>query len=445
MQVDIKNTILTDFRKFIEKPTKRWYAMAIALLVIIGIGFYAFIRQNIDGHVITGMRDYVVWGVYIANFIFLLGISYACAIISCIFHLARIEWGKPLMRILELIAFITLLIAPVYILLCIGRLDRLHFLFINARIQSPIIWDVIAIFTDIIFCIVYLYMTHIKDFAELRDISDELNIANWRKKLYAKLSLGYKGTEEQEKRLDMAKDIMAAIIIPTSIVAYSLLAWLFGMNLRPGWNSSIFAPQFVLTAVYSGVAVIIVIIWIYYNVYKLQKKYITKKHFYFLGYGLLILSLLFGYFTFSDFITNWYNTQKTTAFLLDKLLDPAKYGIAFVGSIIATMFLPMIVIGLPNLRTINNIAIVSVLVLIGLWFNRYLLMVPVLETPYVPISDPRPEYYSYSPTWVEWSLSITGVAFSLLLFMILSKFAPIIPLSELTEKKQFKIFSKSSF
>lgn len=445
MEIDIKNTLLTEFRPYIEKPSKRWNILAAILVAIIGVGFYAFIMQEVKGHIITGMRDNVVWGVYIANFIYLLGISYACAMISCVFHLARIEWGKPLMRILELIAFITLLIAPVYILLCIGRLDRLYFLFTHARIQSPIVWDVIAIFTDLIFCIVYLYMTHIKDFAQLRDVSDELNIAKWRKKLYHTLSLGYNGNEEQEKRLDRAMDIMAAIIIPTSIVAYSLLAWLFGMNLRPGWNSSIFAPQFVLAAIYSGVALVIVIIWIYYNIYKFHQKYITKKHFYFLGYGLLILSLLFGYFTFSDFITNWYNTQKTTALLFDKMLDPAQYGVVFIGSIIATMFLPMIVIGVPKLRTINNIAIVSIIVLVGLWFNRYLLMVPVLETPYIPISDPRPEYFDYTPTWVEWSLSVTGIAFSLLLFMILSKFAPIIPLSELNEKKKMKFFTKSQF
>lgn len=444
MEAEIKNTILTEFRPYIERPSKRWKFFALILVGLIGIGFYAFIMQNVKGHIITGMRDHVVWGVYIANFIFLLGISYACALISCVFHLARIEWGKPLMRILELIAFITLLIAPVYILLCIGRLDRLHFLFIHARIQSPIIWDVIAIFTDIIFCIAYLYMTHIKDFAKLRDVSGELNMANWRKKLYAKLAMGFTGTEEQEKRLDRAMDIMAAIIIPTSIVAYSLLAWLFGMNLRPGWNSSIFAPQFVLTAVYSGIALIVVIIWIYYKVYKLEK-YITKNHFYFLGYGLLILSLLFGYFTFSDFITNWYNSENTTAVLLDKLVDPQQYGFAYVSSIIATMFLPMLVIGIPRLRTINNLALLSVIILVGLWINRYLLMVPVLETPYIPISDPRPEYYNYDPTWVEWSLSLTGISFSLLLFMILSKFAPIIPLSELHEKKQFKVFQKFSF
>ncbi|MDX1285818.1 MAG: NrfD/PsrC family molybdoenzyme membrane anchor subunit, partial [Draconibacterium sp.] len=279
----------------------------------------------------------------------------------------------------------------------------------------------------------------------LRDVSDELNISKWRKNLYHRLAMGFTGTDEQEKRLNMAMDIMAAIIIPTSIVAYSLLAWLFGMNLRPGWNSSIFAPQFVLTAAYSGVALVIVIIWIYYQVYKLHKKYITKNHFYFLGYGLLILSLLFGYFLFSDFITNWYNTQKTTALLFQKMLDPGQYGIPFVASIIVTMFLPMIVIGVPKLRTINNIALVSFLVLLGLWINRYLLMVPVLETPYIPVSDPRPEYFSYDPTWVEWSLTITGISFSLLLFMILSKLAPIIPLSELKERKSFKVFGKFTF
>lgn len=444
MELDIQKTILSEFRPYMEKPSARWKTTAAVLLALIGLGLYAFIRQHVDGHIITGMRDHVVWGVYIANFIYLLGISYACTIISCVFHLAHIKWGKPLMRILELIAFVTILIAPVYILLCIGRLDRLHYLLIHARIQSPIIWDVIAIFTDIIFCMVYLYMTHIKDFAKIRDIADEMNMANWRKKLYHKLAFGYNGTEEQERNLNRAMNIMAAIIIPTSIVAYSLLAWLFGMNLRPGWNSSIFAPQFVLTAVYSGAALILVIIWIYYKIYKLEK-YINKQHFNNLGYGVLLLSLFFGYFTFSDFITNWYNSQNTTQHLLEKLTSSAHYGFPYVTSIILTMFLPIFILGIPRFRSINSMALVSVLILVGIWVNRYLLMVPVLETPYVPITDPRPEYQEYSATWVEWSLSIAGISFSLLLFMILSKFAPIIPLSELKEGKQIKFFYKSKF
>ena len=445
MSRQVKNREILGALEFcLERPSKKWLFTIIFLVVIIGFGFYAFFLQHTKGHVITGMRDYVVWGVYEVNFIFLLGISYSCAMLSCIFHLTRIQWGKSIMRLLELTAFISVVVAPVYILLCIGRVDRAHYLILHGRIQSPIIWDAIAIGTFIIFYLVYLFLSHIKDFTRLRDLASNTNAPKWQRQLYGKLSLGFSFHPEQEKRINAARDILAAIIIPTAILAYSILAWLFGMNLRPGWNSSIIAPQFVLTAVYSGTAAVIVLMWVYRKLFHLQK-YFTDNHFYCLGYGLLLFTLFFGYFTFSDFITNWYNSQKTTAILLEKLLDFSQYGVHYIFSVVVTMFVTIIVIGIPKFRTANSIFTVSVLILLGLWVNRYLMIVPVLETPYIPISDVRPEYFKYSPTWVEWVLTASGVATMILLMMIMTKLAPIVPVSALEEKRKFKLFGKFSF
>ena len=129
-----------------------------------------------------------------------------------------------------------MIVGAPYILFCLGRLDRIHYLFIYGRIQSPITWDVIAIMTDLVFCAAFLYFTHIRDFAKLRDIKG-LNVSKWRMKLYKVLALNYKGTPLQKKYLHQAHDIMAAIIIPTAVIAYSLLSWLFGMSLKPGWQS----------------------------------------------------------------------------------------------------------------------------------------------------------------------------------------------------------------
>lgn len=437
------NTLLDKMIPFLGRPSKRWYAILGILLVITAIGFYAFVRQEIDGHDITGMRNHVVWGVYIVNFIFLLGLSYAGTMISGIFHLGRIQWARPLIRMIEFLSFVTLIIAPIYILMCIGRLDRMFYLIIHARIQSPIIWDVIAIATDIIFCLAYLYMTQIKDFALLRDNSEKLNVSNWRKKLYKVLSFGYTGSHKQEMNLDQAINILAAIIIPTSIVAYSLLAWLFGMNLRTGWNNSILAPYFVLTAVYSGLALVIFVMIIIRKIYNL-KDYITNNHVYVLSFGLLLLSMFFGYFSFSEFITSWYNTQTDTAFLLSKLVDFDQFGYYFYYMIIVAVFLPLFVVGIPKLRTVNNIMVTSFLILTALWVKSYLLIVPILETPYITIVDPRPEYLHYSATWIEWSLSAAGLAFAVVMLMFLTKLAPILPISEMKDKRKFRIFGISS-
>jgi len=420
---------------FIEPPNKKWIFKVFVLAIIIGVGLYALVLQVIKGHIITGMRDNVVWGVYIVNFVFVLGLSYAGALIAGIFHLGRVEWAKPLQRILKLITVFALIIGPFYILLCLGRPERLFNLFIYPRLQSPIIWDVTAIVTDLIFCIVYMYFTYIKDFALLRDITASSNLYSWRKKMYKFLAFGYQDIPEQRKLLNQALDIMAAIIIPTTIIAYSLLAWLFGMNLKVGWHSSIFGPFFVLSAVYSGVALLILIMWIYRKSQKLEKIF-TDNHFIYLGFALMVLSLFYGYFYFSDYITDWYNMQKTYTILWDKYFDFSQYGIPFTISIFMVAFLPSIIIGIPWFRSVNSIAITAILALAGLWMMRYLMIVPVLETPYLPIQDIRETWVHYSATWIEWSLTLAGIALFTLFFVIVGKLAPIIPISEMLEKKE---------
>lgn len=424
--------ILGDFLPHLGRPDGKWITTVIVLLMIIGIGLLAFVYQIVEGQIVTGMRDHVVLAVYIVNFVFFIGLSYAGALIAGIFHLGGVHWGRPLLRILEIVTLTSIIVGPIFILVCIGRPERFLYMFIYARIQSPLIWDVIAIVSDLFFCIVYLNFTYIKDFAKLRDCN-ELDVSHWRKKLYTIFAWGYNNTKKQEKLLNQALNIMAAIIIPTSIIAYSLLAWLFGMNQRPGWHNSIFAPYFVLTAIYSGIAVLIIIMWYYRKYFKLEK-YITKEHFNYLGFTLLILALFYGYFSFSEYITTWYNSQKTASILLDKFWDFSEYGAMFLFSNIVAAIIPIIVIAVPKFRSVNSITITAAFILIALWLKRYLIVVPSLETPYIPIQDSRMEWVYYSATWVEWVLTLAGVAFFILVFVIMSKLAPIIPVSEMEEK-----------
>ena len=437
--------LLEQNKGFLRKLNISWILKVVLLAFIICIGFYALAMQFIEGHLITGMRDNVVWGVYIVNFVFILGLSYAGALLAGIFHLGRVEWAKPLQRILKLITVFSLIVGPFFILLCLGRPERLLNLIIYARIQSPIIWDVIAIVTDLIFCIVYMFITYIKDFALLRDNASDLNLSKWRIKIYEFFAFGYKNTPGQAKLLNQALDILAAIIIPTTIIAYSLLAWLFGMNLKVGWHSSIFGPFFVLSAVYSGIALLILIMWIYRKSRKLEKSF-TDEHFNYLGFAMIILSLFYGYFYFSDYITDWYNMQNTYTVLWDKYFDFTQYGYPFVISIFVVAFLPSIIIGVPWFRSINSIAITSMLVLAGLWMMRYLMIVPVLETPYLPVQDFRQDWVHYSATWIEWSLTLSGMAIFILAFILAGRLAPIIPISEMAEKKgenKLDVFYKS--
>lgn len=423
-------------RPVIEKFGKRTWGWTIFYLLWIGLGGYALYLQIVKGHKITGMRDNVVWGLYIANFIFFIGISYAGAVISGILHILKVEWRKPIIRIAEMITVISTIIGPIFILLCIGRLDRLHHLFLYPRLQSPITWDVLAIITYFVGSAIFLYLALIKDFAIYRDA--KLDIPKWKQKLYKALSLGYQGTASQKKHISISMNLMAIMIVPLAIIVHSVLSWIFGMTLRPGWHSTIFGPYFVLAAIYSGTGVLIMAMWVYRKMYKLNS-YLEDKHFIYLGYIMMILGAGYGYFTFSEYLTDWYGSEKWDNALISKLFNPAEYGWWFLFANLAGIILPILVVAIPKTRKPDLITIASFFMVIALWVKRYLIIVPTLETPLLPVQDTRIAFVKYSATWVEWALTFAGIATFFLFFTLMSKFVTIIPISEFADKEKEKV------
>ncbi len=436
---EFKENLIKDLTPEIEKTSRSWYMIFGFFLVIFAYGINGLIQQIDKGHIVTGMRDNVVWGVYIVNFIFFMGLSYAGALVSGALHLFKTPWRAPVIRLAELITVISLAIGPFFIFFCVGRLDRLPYLLAFPRIQSPIVWDVIAILTDVFGCFIFLYISFLEDFAILRDRAD-LNVAPWKKKMFRILAIGYTGTEKQRKILGFARNVMAAMIIAIAIIVYSVLAWIFGVTLRPGWHSTIFGPYFVIAAIFSGVGLLIILMAIFRKIYSLEK-YITLKHFVNLGIVLFVISAFFGYFTFSDYLTKWYGSVKMDKILIDKLFT--EFNLFFIFANYIGILTPIIIIAIPKLRTIRNITIAAVIALVALWVNRYIIIVPTLETPFLPIQETRPDWTNYSPTWVEWALTAAGIAVFGMLFMIISKIAPIISISEMEEAEEKRILELS--
>ena len=419
-----KRELVKEFSPLLEKTTKVSKIWMGVLIAIILVGVYAFFLQLFNGHAVTGMRDNVVWGVYIINFIFFVCLSYSGAFISGILHFYKTPWKNSVSRIVEIITVLSLIIGPIFILLCIGRLDRLHYLFLYPRIQSPITWDIIAIITDLIGCFIYLYLTFIPDFAILRDHSE--NSPKWRQKIYKFLAIGYQDTPTQREILHKITRTMSAMVIALAIVAYTVLAWIFSLTLQPGWNSSIFAPYFIVAGLYSGISVIIIAMYLIRKYYHLEH-YIRKVHFVVGGVILLILSLLYGYFTFSEYFSRWFSHKTHDTNLLNTLFT--RYFWAFILANYIGILVPVVILFFKKFRTIKSITFASVVAILGLWLNRYLIVVPTLETPYLPIQDTREEFVHYTATWVEWSLSFAGVAAFILFFILIMKLVPIIPMS----------------
>lgn len=429
---DRKRELVKEFSPMLEKSNKTNKIWIGFLILVILVGLYAFVVQVTKGHQVTGMRDNVVWGVYIINFVFFVGVSYSGAFISGILHFFKTPWKNSVSRIIEIITVLSLIIGPIFILLCIGRLDRLHYLFLYPRIQSPITWDIIAIMTDLIGCFIYLYLTFIPDFAILRD-NEDLNVSKWRKKMYKFLAINYQDTPSQREQLHKITRTMSAMIIAMAIVAYTVLAWIFSLTLLPGWNSTIFAPYFIIAGLYSGVGVIIITMYLVRKNFKLER-YIRKVHFIGAGVILLVMALLFGYFTFSEYFSRWFSHKINDVHLLDTLFS--KYFWQFIFANYIGVLVPIFIIFFKKFRTIKSITFAAVIAVLGLWLNRYLITIPTLETPYLPIQDTRPEWIHYSATWVEWALSFAGIAAFLLFFTLLIKFVPVIPMSGIIDNER---------
>jgi len=419
-------------RPTIEKFGKRAWFWTIFYGLWILVGGYALYLQVAKGHVVTGMRDNVVWGLFIVNFIFFIGISYAGAIIAGLLHLFKIPWGKPIIRLAQMMTIISVVVGPIFILLCVGRFDRLHHLFIYPRIQSPMTWDVLAILTYFVGSVLFLYMALIKDFSVYRDA--KLKVPKWKQKLYKVLALGYRGAASQKRHLIISQNLLAIIMIPLSIMVSSILSWIFGMTLRPGWHSTIFGPYFVLGALYSGCGVLIVAMWVYRKMYKLEN-YFTDRHFKYLGYVMMVLAAGYGYFTFSEYFTSWFGSEKWDNEVINKLFNPAEYGWWTLFANFTGILVPIVIVSIPKTRTPNLISLVAFLMVIALWVKRYLIIVPTLETPLLPMQDTRAEYVKYSATWPEWALTIAGIATFLLFFTVMSKFVTVVPVSGLEDTK----------
>jgi len=235
----------------LTEASPRFYVWMAFLLAVVAWGLYAYVHQIRDGLVVTGMRDQVSWGLYITNFVFFIGISHAGTLISAILRVTNTEWRRPITRLAEAITVFALCIGAPMVIVDLGRPERMLNLLRYGRIQSPILWDVLSVSTYLTGCAIYLYLPMIPDVGMLAEKSE---LPAWRRRLYKKLSLGWTGSPTQWALLERSITVMAVMIIPLAVSVHTVVSWIFAMTLRPGWNSSIFGPYFVVGAPFGGIS-----------------------------------------------------------------------------------------------------------------------------------------------------------------------------------------------
>ncbi|NIN65707.1 MAG: polysulfide reductase [Anaerolineae bacterium] len=407
----------------LQRTTWRFYAMCGILATVLAVGLFGYITQLRRGLAVTGLNDAVSWGLYISTFVFFIGISHAGTLISAVLRVTHTEWRRAVTRMAESITVVALLTAAIFPIVDLGRPDRLLNVFLHGRIESAILWDFVSIFTYLIGSIIYLTLPMIPDAAFLRA---KLQLGRFRDWLYRFLAKRWTGSPLQKLGLEKAIGIMAIIIIPVAVSVHTVVSWIFGMTLRVGWHTAILGPYFVVGAIFSGIATLLVAMGIFRRAYHLEK-YITLQHFRNLAILLLVLDIAIIYFTLSDYLTAAYGAESKDVVWLTAL-SSGPYALLFWGMYVGGFIVPAFILSMERTRTIGGIVLAAVLVDIAMWVERFLIVVPSMAAPQIPF-----DWGIYQPTWVEWSITAASFAGFALMYAVFSKLFPIVSMWEVRE------------
>ena len=402
-----------------------WYLWLGVLLLLVAIGLVAYAWQLRQGLAVTGMRDTVIWGIYISNFVFFSGVSMAGTFLSAILRMTGAEWRRPLTRVSELTTVAALMMCALMPVVDMGRPDRVLNLLRHGRLQSPLIWDIVVIPTYLAASAVYLYLFLIPDSALLRDrLSGKVSRA--RGILYSTLAWGWRGLPAQRRRIEQGATVMMLLVIPLGVATHSVVSWIFGMTFRAGWNSTIFAPYFAVGALYSGTAMLITAAVVTRKFYHLEE-YIGEKHFRYLSYMLVAFGVIYMYFTFAEYLTVAYKLEGGEKVLLQELFT-GRYSLLVWPFFFVGQVLPVVLLATSRTRTIPVLLVASILVNVGMWVKRYLIVIPSLANPQLPY-----EWGVYTPTPIEIGVTVASFAGFALVFTLFAKLFPTVSVWEMEE------------
>jgi molybdopterin-containing oxidoreductase family membrane subunit len=407
----------------IYKTGKGFYITVSILGALVLLGLYAYITQYQNGLTVTGLSRQIFWGVYITNFVFFIGISHAGTFISAVLRVLKAEWRRPISRASELTTVFILLFGVGSVLIDLGRPDRMLYAIRYAHFRSPLLWDICSITTYLTVSSICLYLALIPDIALLRDLGGR------REWFYRILSLGWTGTESQHRRLEKAINFMSILVIPVMITVHTVVSFVFAMTIQPLWHSAIFGPYFVVGAIFSGVASVIVVMAVLRKAYHLEN-YIKPIHFNNIGIFLMAMTLLWFYFTFAEYITIVYGNEPIHMDIFWSKIS-GKFAPLFWFHFVLCFIIPLPILAVKKIRTIRNTVVASISIVLGMWLERFVIIVPTLTRQRLPV-----EQAIYVPTWVEWSIFVGCISLFMLLYVLFTKIFPIVPIWEIREGRE---------
>ena len=414
------------------KKFNKWGVLWTTLLIIVSLsGIIAYIDQVIKGQIVTNMNDYALWGIYISNFVFFVAVSFVGTVTVSILRLTNNAWRTPIVRIAEIISLAAIIMAGLTIMLDMGRPDRLLNLFIHGRMQSPIIWDVIIIPTYIVLSLLLLYFPLLPDLALLKAHYKDTNpkLSKW----YGKFSLYWSGSEKQKSIQLKSISMLAIMIIPAGFVLQTIDAWLFSTLFRVGWDSTNMGAYFISGASVAGVGTLVTVVYIIRRVYKLET-YITESHFDKLGKFLVLTCAIYLYFNINEYLIPEFTSKKEEITHLNHLFS-GEYAPLFWFVILGGLVLPIVILLFKKGRKPLPMFYVGLLVVLGSWWKRFLIVTPTLLSPFLPMQGVPESWHHYMPSLHEWLITAGTLAMALLIVTILVRYLPVIPIQRTADEQ----------
>jgi Ni/Fe-hydrogenase subunit HybB-like protein len=414
----------------LENPRKLFWVMLVIAIAMVGVGVACEAYQYITGMGVANMDNPHVWGLYIASFIFWIGMSHSGTLLSAILHLMHADWRKPIYRFAEAMTTFSLMTAGLFVFVHLGRAWQVYYAipYPNERgiwpnFQSPLLWDAMAIFTYLSSSILFLYVGMIPDLAICRDNMNP----GWRKKLYTALSLGWEGTDRQWRNFRVTYLTIACFLIPLAVSVHSIVASDFAMSQQPGWHITSFPPYFVAGALYSGCAAIITLFIILRYVFRFEE-YMTLPILKKIVRLTFAISMVWTYLNMIEMASVWYGhdpVAKDT--LLERMYGPYApfwWSMIFCGSI-----LPLIMAFKRFQTNIPVMFVVSLLLNLGMWLERWMIVSPTFAHGYYPWTWDHDQW----PSFVQWGIVFGSFGWFTLLFMGFCKLFPSVSMYEVKE------------
>ncbi|TEU10185.1 hypothetical protein E3J20_04700 [Candidatus Bathyarchaeota archaeon] len=417
---------MTDRQEKIMRPllhtSREFWPFIVALTLITVVFIYAYMIQLTKGLGVTGLNDTAIWGVYIVNFIYFIGLSHAGIAISAAVRIMKLYRYAPIARMAEVLTLASLMMAGLSIVIDLGRPDR-SFLLVTkfaARIgSSPLLWDITAVATYLILSTTYLYLPMREDLRVCRD-----RMTGWRKKMYEITLPGY--GEDEAPVIRRLAWWMAVTILPVMVMVHTTVSWIFSLlSNRPLWFGAAAGPYFIAAAVASGIASVVVIAAVLRKLFHWED-ILTPEIFRGLGNFLSIMTLIYLYMMLVEQVTARFAGPAGEFFVSEAWLfgefATIFWSITTIGLVLPCVYL-LIQAFRPGKINITMTAFVSLAIVIAMWFKRFIIIVPTLTVGGSPL-------LAYTPSWVEIAILAGSFSALALIYTILLKLIPVIEMEE---------------